>query len=173
MNHFIHTCVMSLFISLLTSATIIAADLRVEQTWSRATPPNAINGALFASLSNSTTTNDQLVSVISDVANEVQLHTVEVSADGVKAMRQVPHIVVPASSTVVLKPGSFHVMLIGLKRPLVAGEKLPVTFNFAIAGARSVDITIGEFTASGPTAAPSEGACPLCEEKAKPAAKIP
>lgn len=149
--------------------TLGAAELTVDQTWSRASPPGAMNGAVFGVLTNPTASEDRLVSAACDVAREVQLHTVETDANGVKAMRQVPHIAVPAAGAVVLKPGSYHIMLIGLKRPLVAGEKLPVTFTFTTAGARVVQVPIGETAATGPTAEK----CPLCDEKDKQAAKAP
>ena len=40
-------------------------------------------------------------------------------------------IEVPAGGQVELKPGGYHVMLIGLTRDLNAGDKFPVTLEFA------------------------------------------
>ena len=42
---------------------------------------------------------------------------------------------VPAGGEVTLKPGSFHVMLMDLKQPLQAGDKVPLTLTFAGAAA--------------------------------------
>jgi periplasmic copper chaperone A len=42
----------------------------------------------------------------------------------------------------VLKPGSYHVMLIGLKKPLKAGETIPLTLDFEKAGKVSLTVPI-------------------------------
>ena len=41
-----------------------------------------------------------------------------------------------------LKPGSYHVMLIGLKKPLTAGETFPLTLTFEKAGNISVTVPV-------------------------------
>ena len=41
-----------------------------------------------------------------------------------------------------LKPGSYHVMLMGLKKPLVAGQSIPLTLTFAKAGNISVTVPV-------------------------------
>jgi hypothetical protein len=51
---------------------------------------------------------------------------------------------VPANGEAVLKPGSFHVMLIGLTRDLVAGETMSVTLTFEQAGDVTVQAPIRE-----------------------------
>ena len=45
-------------------------------------------------------------------------------------MRQVPNIAVVAGATVYLKPGGYHIMLLGLRSPLSAGQVVPITFVF-------------------------------------------
>jgi periplasmic copper chaperone A len=47
-----------------------------------------------------------------------------------------------ASGSVVLKPGSYHVMMIGLKKPLTVGEKIPLTLTFEKAGNISVTVPV-------------------------------
>ena len=49
-------------------------------------------------------------------------------------MSPVPNIPVPANGKVELKPGGFHLMLIGLTRPLKIGDKVQLTLNFEKAG---------------------------------------
>jgi copper(I)-binding protein len=63
--------------------------------------------------------------------------------NGVMQMRQLADgLPVPAGGSVVLKPGSYHVMLIGLKKPLTAGETFPLTLTFAKAGNISVTVAV-------------------------------
>ena len=41
-----------------------------------------------------------------------------------------------------LRPSGLHIMLIGLKKPLVAGQTFPLTLRFEKAGATSVQVTV-------------------------------
>lgn len=82
---------------------------------------------------------DRLLKAESGVAGTVELHTVEMK-DGVMQMRPVEGgIDVPANGEVQLKPGGFHVMLIGLKQDLKAGDTVALKLQFEKAGA--VDVT--------------------------------
>ena len=63
--------------------------------------------------------------------------------NGVMQMRQLADgLPVPAGGSVVLKPGGYHVMLIGLKKPLAAGESIPLTLTFEKAGNISVTVPV-------------------------------
>ena len=52
----------------------------------------------------------------------------------VMGMRQIERLEIPAGGTVELKPGGYHIMLIGLTRELVVGEKIDITLKFEKAG---------------------------------------
>lgn len=107
-----------------------AADsMTVEQGWARATPPGAANGAAFMTLVNASAKDNALVSAESDAAGAVELHS-HVMEDGVARMRQVPEVAVAAGSRTELRPGGLHIMLFGLKAPLVDGGRLAVTLKF-------------------------------------------
>ena len=47
-----------------------------------------------------------------------------------------------AKSVTELKPGSYHVMFMGLKKQLKEGEKIPVTLKFKNAKAQTVQLEI-------------------------------
>jgi periplasmic copper chaperone A len=95
------------------------------------------NGAAYLVVRNAGTTPDRLIGAASDVAGAVELHTVEES-NGVMAMRPVEAIDVPAGESVELRPGGFHVMLVGLNRELRPGDMVALTLEFERAG--SVDV---------------------------------
>jgi len=117
-------------------------SITVEQPWSRATPKGAKTGAVYMTLDNKSGTADRLTGASSDVADKLQIHEMKIE-NGVMQMREVPDgLPIPAGGSVVLKPGSYHVMLIGLKKPLTAGEKIPVTLTFEKAGNISVTIPV-------------------------------
>lgn len=65
-------------------------------------------------------------------------------------MRQVTGgIAIPASSTVMLRPGGYHVMFIGLKKQLVKGTKIPATLTFQRAGKVNVQFAVQSITSTG------------------------
>ena len=117
-------------------------SITVEQPWARATPGGAKTGAVYMTLDNKSGTADRLTGVSSDVADKLQIHEMKVE-NGVMKMREIAGgLPIPAGGSVALKPGSYHVMLIGLKKPLTAGEKFPLTLTFEKAGNISVTVPV-------------------------------
>jgi len=117
-------------------------SITVEQPWARATPGGAKTGAVYMTLDNKSGTADRLTGASSDVADKLQIHEMKVE-NGVMKMREIAGgLSIPASGSVVLKPGSYHVMLIGLKKPLTVGEKFPLTLTFEKAGNISVTVPV-------------------------------
>ena len=57
-------------------------------------------------------------------------------------MRRVEQVAIPAGAEVAFEPGGLHLMLIGLKAPLVAGKSLPLVLQFRDAGAIKVDFEV-------------------------------
>lgn len=92
------------------------------------------NSAAYMVIRNTGGEPDKLIAASTDVAKTVELHTV-IEEGGVMRMRQVEGgIDIPANGEVVLKPGGFHVMLIGLTRDLNAGDSVQLTLTFEKAG---------------------------------------
>jgi copper(I)-binding protein len=117
-------------------------SITVEQPWARATPGGAKTGAVYMTLDNKSSTADRLTGASSDVADKLQIHEMKVE-NGVMKMREVAGgLSIPAGGSVALKPGSYHVMLIGLKKPLTVGEKFPLTLTFEKAGNISVTVPV-------------------------------
>jgi copper(I)-binding protein len=84
---------------------------------------------------------DRLLSASAPVCDRVEMHTMRMEGD-VMRMRQLETIELPASKTVELKPGGLHLMLVGLKAPLKAGERFPLTLRFEKAGEVTVEVAI-------------------------------
>ncbi len=124
-----------------------APVVEVSEAWARATTSSARVGGVFLTMK-ATGGPDRVVSASSPVSEKVELH--ETIRDGnVMRMREVPALVVPAGEAVVLKPGSYHIMLIGLKRPLNRGETFPVTITFEKAPAVTATVTVQAAGAGG------------------------
>jgi copper(I)-binding protein len=99
--------------------------LTAKDTWAKAATSG--NTAVFGFISNPTNKPITIVAGISPVAPVTQLHEV-VMKNGAMAMQQKPGgFVIPANGTLELKPGGDHVMLLGLTKPISAGDQVPVT----------------------------------------------
>lgn len=98
-------------------------------------------GAVYMTIKNSGGAPDKLIKAQSDVAKTVELHTV-INDNGVMSMRPVEGIDIPAGESVTLKPGGFHVMLIGLNRDLKIGDSFQVTLQFEKGGQQVVQSTV-------------------------------
>lgn len=107
----------------------------VEATnvWARATPPAAKNGAAYMVLTNDTAKADRLIDAASDVAERVEIHT-HLMENNVMRMRRIDGVDVEPGTPVVFQPGGLHIMLIGLKQPLVAGTSFELTLVYRDAG---------------------------------------
>ena len=149
-----------LVIALLVSAQLLsAADIVLTQGWSRATSASMPNGAVFVTIVNNGSADDHLVSVSTDAAERVELHSV-VTDGTTKRMVPVESISVAAMSAIKLQPGSFHIMLFGLRQPLVESKSIALTLNFSHAGALPLAVTIGGPAAMNSPDAPA--ATPSC-----------
>ena len=67
-----------------------------------------------------------LVRVESNVAKDVQIHDMH-THHGVMKMREKKNLEIGEGEKLVLAPGGMHIMLLGLKRQLKAGETISLT----------------------------------------------
>jgi copper(I)-binding protein len=101
---------------------------------------------------------DRLIGGSSDVASSFEVHEMSM-AGGVARMRPVQGgLEIKPGQSVELKPGSYHVMFTGLKKPLGAGERIKVTLVFEKAGKVDVDYDV---RAMGATAGKDGPAMPM------------
>ena len=104
-------------------ASQVQAQVQVKDAWARpALQGQTATGAFMTLLSME---GARLVGASSAVAGVVEIHEM-VMEGSVMKMRAVPAVDLPAGRSVELKPGGYHVMLMDLRRPLKAGERVPV-----------------------------------------------
>jgi copper(I)-binding protein len=124
-----------------------AGDLTILHPWTRAAGVNG-NGAGFLRLRNGGTQPDRLIAASTPAARVVELHTMERDGD-VMRMRPVRDIAVAPGATVELRPGGFHIMLIGLTAPMTQGGRVPLTLRFERAGEVQVELAVEAAGARG------------------------
>ncbi|SDQ82162.1 copper chaperone PCu(A)C [Pseudovibrio sp. Tun.PSC04-5.I4] len=109
-------------------------DLTIKDAWTRATPPKAKGGGAFVTITNNGAEDAHLTGAVSGYAKRTEIHEMSMN-DGVMKMRKLEDgVVIPAGETLELKPGSYHVMFLGLNQAFKMGEDLKVTLEFEKAG---------------------------------------
>ena len=108
--------------------------LSVTDAWVRAAPLAGQDTAAYLVIADRSGTADALVGASSPDATSVEVHETTTGMDDMTGMGMAPKLEVPASGTLRLQPGGFHVMLSGLKRPLPAGGSIQLELRFEHAG---------------------------------------
>ena len=116
--------------------------VKVENPWSRPTPPGTPMGVGYMNISNGGNTDITLVGAATPRAGHVSIHETRMH-EGVMRMAPVKGgLTIPAGTTVELKPHSFHLMLEKLKKPLREGESIPLTLTFDGAEEMQVELNV-------------------------------
>ncbi|MCB1488120.1 MAG: copper chaperone PCu(A)C [Bauldia sp.] len=131
---------------------VTVGTLTLTDLWTRATPPSAPAGGGFLTITNNGDEPDRLIAVSAPGVKIGEVHEMAVK-DGVMTMRPLENgLEIPAHGSVTLAPGGFHLMFIGIEKPFVEGEKLPVTLTFANAGSIDTFLHIEPIGSKGPAA---------------------
>ena len=129
-------------------------NLRIDHPFARATPPGAQSGGVYLTIENRGTSKDRLVKVASPAAATVELHSMTMDGN-VMRMRAIAGLDIAPGAVVTLGSAGYHVMLVGLARPLVVGDRIAMTLTFEKAGAVEVTALV---EAMVPGAAAGHGA---------------
>lgn len=108
-------------------AAATGTEVAVSNAWVRATVPGQPVAGAYLDLR--ATGKLELIGVSSPVADRGEIHEMK-DEDGMMKMRAVAKVDLPAAETVSLAPGGQHVMLFGIRKPLVEGTKVTLTLKF-------------------------------------------
>jgi copper(I)-binding protein len=106
-----------------------SGPIRIEHPWAAATLPGATTGAAYMKIVNTGATPIRLLTIATPAADKVEVHSMSMDG-GIMKMRPVADLVIPANGEVRLKPGDMHLMLTGLKTPLVEEDFQPLKLTF-------------------------------------------
>jgi copper(I)-binding protein len=101
-------------------------------------------GAVFMRVINDGQGPDRLVGGETDVARVVEIHETVMEGDVTTMQMLANGLEIPAKSEVLLKPGSFHVMLIGMQRDLAVGDRFNITLQFEESGEMDLAVQVQE-----------------------------
>jgi copper(I)-binding protein len=107
-------------------AVAAAAQVEVTDAWVRGTVAGQQSSGAFMKLT--APAGARLVAAASPVAKVVEIHEMKMQG-GVMNMRAIDALDLPAGKPVTLAPGGYHVMLMGLAKPLAEGERVPLTLT--------------------------------------------
>jgi periplasmic copper chaperone A len=155
MHHLTRTAAL-LALSLATGASDALAEdysistLQIGNPWTRATPKGSTVAGGYMKITNKGSAPDRLVGGSAAVAGRFEVHSM-VMEQGVAKMRPVSGgLEIKPGETVDLKPGSMHVMLMGLKQPLEKGQKVKGTLEFEKAGKVEIEYAVEALGVSAP-----------------------
>jgi hypothetical protein len=118
-------------------------DLVITHPWARPTSGDTHLGAAYLTIKNMGQAADTLQSVSTSVAAKSEIHEHIHNSGGVMRMRPLEGgLAVPPGSTVELKPGGNHIMLMGLQHNLEEGKSVPLKLTFAHAGEIEVEVHV-------------------------------
>ncbi len=133
-------------------ADVAPRNIAISNPWTRATPKGATVGGAYLTITNKGIEADRLIGGSSSVG-KFELHQMS-APNGVTTMRPLRGgLEINPGQTVMLEPGLFHFMLLGLKRSLVEGDHVHATLEFAKAGDIDVDFAVEAIGALTPGAA--------------------
>lgn len=125
-------------------AALAAGDIVIKNPWAwSSNTPQQRTGAAYLTIINRGLREDRLLGASSPLARSVMLH--ETIRDGdILRMRPVKALNLPPGEPIVMRPGSRHLMLTGLRAPLEHGVSVPLTLIFKRAGRLTVQLTVHE-----------------------------
>ncbi|SMQ85627.1 hypothetical protein SAMN06295905_2914 [Devosia lucknowensis] len=132
------------------TAPVTVGAIEISGAFTRATLPNAPVAGGFLTLTNTGAEDDRLVSVDSPIAREGQIHEMAMQGDVMRMRQLADGLVIPAGATVVLEPGGYHLMFMGLTGAIAEGDAVPVTLTFEKAGTVTLDLRAGATAAAAP-----------------------
>jgi copper(I)-binding protein len=127
--------------------TFTAGGLEISGAFTRATLPAAKVAGGYLTVENRGTIPDRLLGGTSEAVESVQVHQMKIEGDVMKMGRAEGGLEIPAGEAVTLAPGGYHLMMIGLRNPLVEGECVEVTLQFEQAGEVPVMLNVGGMAA--------------------------
>jgi periplasmic copper chaperone A len=140
------TAFLALFAALLSPGAFAhdykIGTLVIDHPWSRATPRGAAVAGGYLKITNTGTTPDRLTGGTTEAAKRFEIHETSM-AGGVMRMRELKDgLEIPPGATIELKPGSYHVMMTDLSKPLTKGERVKASLTFEKAGKVEIEFAV-------------------------------
>ena len=134
-------------LSIVSIAAVFGADVEIDGAYARASIPNVPNSAAFFVIKNNSDKDIAITGANSDAAQKNELHT-HIKENEMMKMMKIEKLVVPAKSSLELKSGGDHVMLIGLKKELKAGDEISLELSFSDGDKKSIKVPVKDLAST-------------------------
>ena len=116
-------------------------ELHIQDAWARASIGTSRPTAAFLTIRNLGKQADRLLDVRSPVAGRAEVHVTRMS-EGIVRMSPAKDVIIEPGNIMTFAPGSYHIMLMKLQKPLNKGETTRLTLNFERAGKVTIDVPV-------------------------------
>jgi len=123
------TVLSGVLVAMLVQVAAVAGEVEVTDPWVREMPPVSKMTAGYMVVENDTDATQTLVRAESPDFDAVEIHRT-VEEGGMARMVEQKSIPIVANGRLEMKPGGYHVMLMGYRRTLKAGDTVPLTLVF-------------------------------------------
>ena len=131
-------------LSIASIAAVFGADVEIDGAYARASIPNVPNSAAFFVIKNNSDKDIAITSANSDIAEKNELHT-HIKEN---QMMKIKKLVVPAKSSLELKSGGDHVMLMGLKKELKVGDEISLELSFSDGDKKNIKVPVKDLAST-------------------------
>jgi copper(I)-binding protein len=117
-------------------------NISIGHAWMRAVPEAGRAGAAYMPLllNGKDDEYDVLLAATTPLAERVEFHDTRRGANDVVEMKHLDKIVLVANRPIAMRPSGVHLMLIGMKKPVAEGDKIPLTLEFKNAGKIDIEL---------------------------------
>ena len=134
-------------LSIASIAAVFGADVEIDGAYARASIPNVPNSAAFFVIKNNSDKDIAITGANSDIAEKNELHT-HIKENKMMKMMKIEKLVVPAKSSLELKSGGDHVMLMGLKKELKAGDEINLELSFSDGDKKNIKVPVKDLAST-------------------------
>lgn len=134
-------------LSIASIAAVFGADVEIDGAYARASIPNVPNSAAFFVIKNNSDKDIAITSANSDIAEKNELHT-HIKENKMMKMMKIEKLVVPAKSSLELKSGGDHVMLMRLKKELKVGDEISLELSFSDGDKKSIKVPVKDLAST-------------------------
>ena len=117
-------------------------NLRITHPWTRATPGGATVGVGYLAITNNGKEADRLTGGTFDGADRVEIHEMKMEGNKMMMRQLRDGLEIKAGETAKLNPGGYHLMFVGLKKPIARGPNIKGSLTFEKAGTVDVDYKV-------------------------------
>ena len=116
--------------------------LLISDFWIKPTIGNHKMTSGYLTIENTNDIDERLVSLTSEISKKTQIHDMVVQNDIMKMKNFEDGVVIRANSKVSFRPGSYHIMFMELKKPIIVKNKYQVTLEFKKSGSVIIEMPV-------------------------------